>query len=361
MFENKLDRIRRDHEFKMEKLKLLGELQIEESKVKNNISLNKLSSEKSQLHIVGEIRELKTIVKQDKSTIKAGKLLNMWGTLGTVISTLLTIAGLWSFFSSSYLKAISFILAIVMTQFTVFILAKQDTNIKKHFMHHAFKASMLKVVLLSISIYGNYTFFATGRAMNFPAIVTTLALCIAIDVISIYCISIAQDFRTLNKNVSKDSLYTGLLGKVIFNMTYKVVSVIENKYHSNKKGLTLVKDRNKEIENIKELEYKKDTEIEENQENNSNIDMDRNVNEELENNNDSKVLEMSDFVQDKDRGLIKSTILNYQDNNICPSTSALMDLTGLSKNKIIAVKKELETDGMIETVGNKTFLKSVEV
>ena len=165
--ENELNRMRKAHNLKLEKLKLQGEMYIEENKIKNEISLNKLKAEKNQLKVNNEIRELKTEVKQDKSIIKAGTFLNFWGTLGTIVSTLLTIAGLWSFFNGSYLKAVSFILAIVMTQFTVYILAKQDTNIKKYFAQHAFKVSVLKFVLLSISIYGNYTFFTNERTINF--------------------------------------------------------------------------------------------------------------------------------------------------------------------------------------------------
>jgi len=343
-----MERMIRNHEKKMQVLKLKGEQWIEENKIKNDIQLSKLKAEKDQLSVNKDIREIKTEVKQDKAIIKAGTFLNMWGTIGTGTSTLLTIAGLWSFFNSSYLKAISFILAIIITQFTVYILAKQDTNIKRHFMQHAFKASILKVTLLSISIYGNYTFFTTGRNVNFIGVVTTLALCIAIDVISIYCISIAQDFRTLNKNVSKDSMYKGLLGKIVFNFTYKFISEIENKYHINKSGLTFVQDK----ETVKKIDYKQDR-----KESISNIDMDKDSNTELSYKQDSKVLELSDFVQDKDKEIIKEAILNNNIDNVCPSISTLMELTGFSKNKVIAIKKALELEGIIETVGKKTLIK----
>jgi len=137
------------------------------------------------------------------------------------------------------------------------------------------------------------------------------------------------------------------------------LSKIESKVSNN--NLISVIDKDIKEEKVKELEYKQDTEIKEIEENNSNVDMDKDLKEESNYNNDSNVTNMRDFVHDKDRELIKSTILSYQDNNIIPSISALMDLTGLSKNKIIAVKKELEKSGLIQTVGNKTFLKSLEV
>jgi hypothetical protein len=305
------------HMLRMQKLKLKGQQWIEEQKIKNEINLNKLEAEKSQLNINKDIRELKTEVKQDKAIIKAGTLLNIWGAIGTIISTLLTIAGLWIYFNSSYFKAITFILAITMTQFTVFILAKHDTSIKKHFIQHATKASILKLVLLCISIYGNYTFFTSGRDINFIEAITILALCIAIDVISIYCISISQDFKTLNRNVNKNSLYKGLLGKIIYNCTFKIIKNIDDKYNSN-----IVMDKDLQIES----NYKQD----------------------------SKLIELSTFVHDKDTELVKNAIANYKDGNICPSTSALMELTELSKNKVIEIKKALEVEGFIKTNGKKT-------
>lgn len=312
-----MENLIKKHMLRMQKLKLKGQHWIEEQRIKNEINLNKLEAEKSQLSINKDIRELKTEVKQDKAIIKAGTILNIWGAIGTIISTLLTIAGLWSFFNSSYFKAITFILAITMTQFTVFILAKHDTNIKKHFIQHAAKASILKVVLLCISIYGNYIFFTSGRDINFIEAITILALCIAIDVISIYCISISQDFKTLNRNVNKNSMYKGLLGKIIFNITFKIIKKIDEQYNSN-----IVVDK----DSIQKLDYKQD----------------------------SKVLEFSDFVHDKDTELIKNAIMNYKDGNICPSTSALMELTELSKNKVIEIKKALEVEGFIKTNGKKT-------
>jgi hypothetical protein len=340
--ENELDRMRKAHNLKLEKLKLQGEMYIEENKIKNDISLNKLKAEKDQLKVNNEIRELKTEVKQDKSIIKAGTFLNFWGTLGTIVSTLLTIAGLWSFFNGSYLKAVSFILAIVMTQFTVYILAKQDTNIKKHFAQHAFKVSVLKFVLLSISIYGNYTFFTSERNINFIEVITTLALCIAIDVISIYCISIAQDFRTLNKNVSRENLYKGLIGKVIYNLTYKFVTAIETRYQENKnKAITTGKPQLKLVPPLKKTETfvnDKDT-----------------VNKEPKNET-LKSQEPQTLVNDKEVDEVLKAIFEHKDGFICPSISFLTEKTNLTRTKIHQVKKYLDDLGIINTTGMTTSL-----
>jgi hypothetical protein len=348
---NELEKIKHQHNFKMQKLKLQGELSIEESKIKNTISLNKLNAEKEQLSVTESIRELKNTVKKDKSIIKSGKFLNFWGTLGTIISTLLTIAGLWEFFNDSYLKAITFILAIVLTQFSVYILAKQDTNIRKHFMQHASKVGFLKLVLLTISIYGNYTFFTTGRAITLIEAITIISLCIAIDLISIYCISIAQDFKMLNKNTSADNLYKGLLHKILFNMTYKFVSRIENNYQNNKSASMFVQDK----DSNKQLTYRI---VSEDENNNiaSNFVQDKDTIKNTVSKLHPENKNISAFVQDKEIEKIKNAILAYKDGNICPSLSALSDITGITKNKIVEAKKILEKRGLIKTKGKTTFV-----
>ena len=334
---NQLEQMKRDHELKMQKLRLQGEMYIEENKIKNDIALSKLKAEKTQLKVNHEIRELKTEVKQDKSIIKAGTFLNFWGTLGTIISTLLTIAGLWTFFNSSYLKAISFILAIVMTQFTVYILAKQDTNIKKHFVQHAFKVSLLKFVLLSISIYGNYTFFTTGRDTNFIEVITTIALCVAIDVISIYCISIGQDFKTLNKNISNNNLYKGLIGKAIYNLTHKFINSIENKYQENKNRSLIGKTQLKLVPPLKPV-------------------TDRDIKEKDYKNNNPDNQEPQASVNDRDIDELLNAIFEYKEGFICPSILFLTENTNLTRTKIHQIKKYLDDLGIINTTGNTTSL-----
>lgn len=351
MFGNELERMKEQHDLKMQKLKLQGELSIEENKIRNEITLNKLNSEKEQLSIINSIRDLKNTVKKDKSIIKSGKFLNFWGTVGTIVSTLLTIAGLWNFFNSSYLMSVSFILAIILTQFSVYILAKQDTNIRKHFMQHASKAGLLKLTLLSISIYGNYTFFTSNRTINLIEAITTIALCISIDLISIYCISIAQDFKTLNKNTSTDNLYKGLFTKIVYNMTYKFVSGIENKYQNNKNASMFVIDKDSK----RQLTYNRVSE-DENNNKTSTFVLDKDIYNNSVNMHNTENRNVSTFVHDKEVEIIKNAILSYKDDNICPSLSALSDITGLTKNKIVEAKKILEKRGLIKTKNLITYV-----
>jgi hypothetical protein len=228
-----IEEIENNHAKKIQLMKSNSQLKVTEIKTKNEVELNKIKTEEDQLKINERIRQLKITVLQDKAIVRAGKLIDFWGTLATIISTCLTIAGLYELFIGNTFKLISFVSAIIMIQFTVFLLSKQDTNVKKHFRQHASKAIFLKYMLLGISVYGNYTFFSgknhNGNMIN---MITTLVLCISIDFISIFAIAIAQDFKMLNKN-SSENLYKGILSKIFFNFSYKFIMRIENLYQEN--------------------------------------------------------------------------------------------------------------------------------
>lgn len=73
-----------------------------------------------------------------------------------------------------------------------------------------------------------------------------------------------------------------------------------------------------------------------------------------------KVKEISskpiEITHNKNVDIVRNAILNYKDGNISPPRSALIDITGLSKNEIIEAKKQLEEEGIIYTVGTTTFV-----
>lgn len=348
-----IEKLQKEHELKLELLKLKGKHKKEENKIKNEIKHDFLISEKDNLKVTEEIRTLKINVNQDKKIIFAGNFLNFWGTLGTITSTILTIAGLYSFYCQTYLKSIAFILAIILTQFSVYVLAKQDTNIKRNFKQHVLKASILKFLLLTVSLYGNFTYFSTNRQMSITDIVTTIFICLAIDLISIYCISIAQDFKTLNKNNSTDNFHTGIIKKIIFNKTHKLFSKIETEYQNNKNTPNLIQDKKTNKESVKNNTLNVDDV--------SNVVQDKTINKDSDKKEVSKIQNISNLVNDSDLELVKNAILDNKESNICPSQKVLMDNTGLTKNKIVAIKKELEKQGIIETVGMTTYVTNKEV
>jgi hypothetical protein len=76
---------------------------------------------------------------------------------------------------------------------------------------------------------------------------------------------------------------------------------------------------------------------------------------EIEYNSNTEDNETIEPVEDFDT--VKEAIENYSNGNIAPSTLKLIKLTGLSRDTILQVKKQLKEMGILETVGNKTYLR----
>jgi hypothetical protein len=362
-----LERIRKNHDFKMQKMQLKADLQTKEENLKNRLESNKLNNRKGQLGLLDDIRMAKMVVSNDKKIIRTGKALDLWATIGTIVSTLLTIAGLWHFYNTSILKSISFILAIIMTQFTVYFLAKQTSNINKHFIQHAFKCSLLKFTLLAISIYGNYTFFTSSRSINFVEFVTTLALCICIDVISIYVLSVAQDFKTLNKNcfkakIQNNNSIVSKIKEIIIAIPENYINRLHRKVVKNTYLVNEIKDTAKLPHDriINSLEVKQEakkpvlTLVK-----SSNSVMDKSLDRSIESSNNKKngLIKSARFGQTRNTEIILEYIVNNQKNGVVPSSRQLEQNTGLTNFEVREAKKELKEMGYIETLKNKTYLK----
>ena len=193
--------LKQKHNDKIEILKLKGEQKIEENKIRNDLTLQNSEFESSQLTIKEKIRLLKMANSKDRDTIRSGKLLLLWGFIATIVSSVLTIAGLYRFFADSTLKLVSFVLVILLAQFSVYVLSKHITNIKTNFKQHYIKAEMLRVLLLIASVSGNFIFFTANSHNTIFSSIITLILCICIDLIAIYCSSIGEDFKRLNKKI----------------------------------------------------------------------------------------------------------------------------------------------------------------
>jgi hypothetical protein len=107
--------------------------------------------------------------------------------------------------------------------------------------------------------------------------------------------------KTLNKNVSKDSIYKGLLGKALYNLTFKVVESIENKYMQNK---IKVLERKRlsvsavvpEKDSIKKLDYDKNEEVKKVE----SFFPDKDTENKIDYKQDSKNEEVSNSFQEKD-------------------------------------------------------------
>lgn len=358
-----LERIRKNHDFKMQKMELKADLATKEENLKNRLESNKLNNRKGQLGLLDDIRIAKMVVSNDKKIIKAGKFLDFWATIGTIVSTLLTIAGLWHFYNTSILKSVSLILAVILTQFSVYILAKQTSNINKHFIQHAFKCSLLKTVLLIISVYGNYTFFTSSRSINFVEFITTLALCICIDVISIYVLSIAQDFKTLNKNCFKAKIQNNnsigsKIKEIIVAIPENYINRLHRKVVKNTYLINEIKDNTKLPHDriINDLEVKQEvkkpalTLVKQ-----SNSVSSSGVEQACKISNNQTFTVKNLHISDTDRVL--EYMKDNQRNGVVPSLNIMIKDLDISANKIREAKKQLKENGYIETLKNKTYLK----
>jgi hypothetical protein len=76
---------------------------------------------------------------------------------------------------------------------------------------------------------------------------------------------------------------------------------------------------------------------------------------EIEYNSNNEDNETGEPVEDFDT--VKEAIENYSKDNIAPSTLKLQKITGLSRDAILEIRKQLKEMGLLETIGNKTYLK----
>jgi len=224
-----LERMKQSHELTLERMKLKNALDIEKKELNTKLKLTKLESEKSQIGAKREIFNLSNLVRKDKLTRRAGNILKFWAIVVTLISTLITIAGGYKDYSNTIYSIIGFVGAVIILQFTVFIIASQETRIKQEFFSHAWKCTILKYSLLAVSIYNNYRFFNSDKTNS----LITLILCIALDLICVFLVGLAYDQITLNIFTKDENRNKNIVGKIWYNLTSKFVNKIDSKYHEN--------------------------------------------------------------------------------------------------------------------------------
>lgn len=247
--DQKLDKIREKHDEKLAKIRLQNELRITENKLKNELKLEELEGENGQLEIKRSIFTLNNTAKKDDLTKKSGNKLKFFALLTTLISTIITIAGGYTDFDRTIYTLIPYIIAIIVLQLTVFIISAQETRIKQEFNRHYNKVITLKYSLLGISIYSNYRFFAR-EATSIISHLIIFTLCVALDLIAIFLVSLAFDQKTLMFSYKEDKpkSYNNLLYKLLFNATYNVIYGIESNYSKNQSKLRNIENKKKFIE-----------------------------------------------------------------------------------------------------------------
>ena len=228
-----LDKMRAEHDFRILKTRLQNNMEIEELNLANDLKLATLNNRKLQIEKERATRKLERAVTLDDSTIKSGKMLKFWAVLVTFISTWLTISGGIDNFSRTIYTKCSYVGAVILLQFTVFIIASQETNIKQHFYNHHWKCVLLKYTLLSVSIYNNYLFFSSPTDGGFETAVKIL-LCIALDLICILMIGLAYDQINLNFFINEEYEEKNILLMWLDNLLFNWKNGIRENYKSNR-------------------------------------------------------------------------------------------------------------------------------
>jgi hypothetical protein len=290
-----------------------------------------LENRKSLIPKLLEIKQLKAKLKEPRIRRRISNILLFIAVLMTVVTTLTTVAGGIGY-RNTLLTMLTFILFVSFAQGTILLISCIKPYLSNKAPRYLAISTLLQLCLLLVSISFNYIFLY-NKANNAYIAMLNIILCIVFDITILVLCELSFVIRL---NVQFTNRPKSRVKAILSSVLDRKLDTIE----------TRLLDRTTSNQgNIKPLEI---------EDNSSIADMDRDA--ETCQNDSHKVLKFPDTVHDRDRENIKKTIYSYKDGNQIPSISALMELTGLSKNRIIEIKKQLEDEGFIETKGNKTYL-----
>lgn len=302
----KIEKIKKRYENKKE-------IEITKANCKADYRKSVLENEIDLLPTRAKIKELKGTLKEPLTRKRVSNFILFVAVVMTLVSTLTTIAGGIDNYTR-VLTQITFISFVSLAQLAILLISCLKPYLSDKADKYINISLFVQMCLLTASISYNYMFI--NNTDNKFIIFLNFVLCILFDLTYILLCEISFILR-LNKKSYKSR---NILNKLVSNLTFKFFNQIEQQYNAN-----FVLDKDSETK----TDYKQDV----------------------------KVKELASFVLDKDTSKVKGAILSYSDDNLCPSISALMELTSLSRKKIIEIKKILEKDGLIETRGTKTYLK----
>jgi hypothetical protein len=290
-----------------------------------------LENRKSLLPKFLEIKQLKAKLKEPKIRRRISNMLLFIAILMTVVTTLTTVAGGIGY-RNTLLTMLTFVLFVSFAQGTILLISCIKPYLASKAPRYLAICSLLQLALLLVSISFNYIFLY-NKANNAYIAMLNIILCVVFDIAILVLCEISFVIRLNIQFTNKPGRIKSILSSLITRKLDTIETKLLDRTTANQAKLKPI-----EIEN-----------------NSHKVDMDRNTETCLDNGH--KVLEFKKSVHDRDRENIEKAIDSYKDGNQIPSISALMELTGLSKNRIIEIKKQLEDEGFIETVGNKTYLK----
>ena len=336
---------------------------------KNKIKNAKLIDAENDYKLIDQNRKINRLNQESKNdfwTQFKGYVIMLYAIIGTIATTSLSIAGGVVFFENPFI----FGLAMFSVQAGLFLLTMNETTIKNNFPNHYFIVKLLQLGLLILSIKFNYVFFSHSQSLE----LSTLLLCICFDITILKSITISADFRSLNfhkKNNDLDFNNMGFIKMLLFNFTAKYRINTLRAFNYNKAQFNKIKAENQEINARSKLPLENDSDdlkkltgdkqlISEKKEPSKLLfynDYKSQQAENMINSGKNKDLESKNIVIEKDRMTLLNAIFeNKSKDNICPSISKLENITGLSKDKISKIKKELINDGILTTNGTKTII-----
>jgi hypothetical protein len=290
------------------------------------------------------IKKLKREIKADKKESRKGFFIFCFAVLGTIATTLISIAGgINDYTDFRY----TFVTAMITVQLGLFLLTTSETTIKNKYPNHFAILKILQIGLLLLSIRFNYIFFARySNNDKFSAWI--LLLCIIFDLVILKSIVISADLRLLNHHKRNDFDFEnmGILKMLFFNWTAKFRINTLRAFNYNK---AQYKKALKENEIYINENTSVKTEMTKSTGNPKNIEAD-----------EKKLLEgekQENFALSNDReDLLKVIFENKSSENVCPSLSKLEELTGLSRPKITKLKKDLVNEGILTSENRKTIV-----
>jgi hypothetical protein len=336
---------------------------------KNKIKNAKLIDAENDYKLIDQNRRIDKLKQEAKNDfwIKVkGYLILAYVVLGTISTISISIAGGMDEYKNKFI----FGLAVFTVQTGLFLLTMNETIIKKNYPDYIWILKVLQLGLLVLSIKFNYNFF-TNHSGEFN--VFTLLLCICFDVTILKSVAISSDFRQLNfhKNNNFDFENMGFLKMVWFNITAKYRINTLRAFNYNKAQFNKIKTEIEKIEDQENPLLEKDKEILNNLEGDleqdskkleaSNLllldDYKKSDSKKSMDSENKKDLEYGNTDEEKDRELLLNAIFENKNNdNVCPSVNTLTEITGMTRNKISKIKKELVSDGILTTNGTRTIV-----
>jgi len=272
-----------------------------------------LENRKSLFPKFMEIKQLKAKLKEPKIRRRISNILLAIAVLMTAITTLTTVAGGIGY-KNTLLTMLTFILFVSFAQGTILLISCLKPYLATKAPRYLAISTLLQLCLLLVSISFNFIFLYNPNNSGY-VVFLNIILCIVFDVVILLICELSFVIRL---NIQFEARGNRIHSIIATWMDQKL-DKIESKLHMDRESIKPVQIEAKEIKQFKNP------------------------------------------VPDRDIEAIKQAILKYKNKNIAPSTKSLIEITGLSRNRVIEAKRHLKDAGYLKTLGNTTYINNLEV